>query len=255
MREVERRLIALHGSEAILETDKNLDFGYLNRASMFTGKDNKEGFLNAASSAVKFKPVVVGALVDQRSRSGTRESNNVDNAVSLGHAGDTLLSISPVAASATSTEIGAPLSNESISSARSDSTTPMNFSSTNEEISTTITSPIRIPTEVVRQSSDGSASQKVSSPSSSISAVTHRPQPNSDSDDPVNSAPVDTFSADNGDGIDLAKLFASCGIASLGEKSLGFCAMDVYSHCWLKAAGYRSVELYFVDSIIKCKNN
>jgi hypothetical protein len=250
MREVERRLIALHGSEAILEADKNLDFGYLNKASMFSGKDNKDGFLNAASSAVKFKPVVVGALVDQRSRSGTRESNNVDYATSLGNTGDPLLSISPANTNAAGTESGAPLSNESISSGRSDSTSPMILSSINEEISTVI-SPIRTPTDMVQQSSAGSVSQSVSSPSSLPATLqtSKIAQPNSDIYSSVNTK-ADTFSDDNGDGIDLAKLFPSCGISSLGEKSFDFYAMDVYNHCWLKAAGYRSVEVCLLTRVM-----
>jgi hypothetical protein len=56
----------------------------------------------------------------------------------------------------------------------------------------------------------------------------------------------DTFSVDNGDDVDLSKLFYSCGITSLGEKSFNFCAMDVYKHFWLKAAGYRFVDNFFV---------
>ena len=253
MREVERRLIALHGSEAILEADKNLDFGYLNRTTIFN-KEGKDGLLQAASSAVKFKAVVVGAPAEERSRSGTRESNSVDTAALLENHGDSILPISPTSPSAAGVDIIAPLTFESILSVRSNASSPMIISTTHEEILPTTLStsnPSRVQTENLnsteRPSTEKAMPQRVASPST-LSAK-HASLPPSIISPPIANAvkiAPDTFSVDNGDGVDLSKLFYSCGITSLGEKSFNFCAMDVYKHFWLKAAGYRFVNDFFV---------
>ena len=253
MREVERRLIALHGSEAILEADKNLDFGYLNRTTIFN-KEGKDGLLQAASSAVKFKAVVVGGPAEERSRSGTRESNSVDTAALLENHGDSILPISPTSPSAAGVDIIAPLTFESILSVRSNASSPMIISTTHEEILPTTLStsnPSRVQTEnsnsTERPSTEKAMPQRVASPST-LSAKHASLPPSIISPPIVNAVKIapDTFSVDNGDGVDLSKLFYSCGIASLGEKSFNFCAMDVYKHFWLKAAGYRFVNDFFV---------
>lgn len=260
MREIERTLLALHGDEAILDSDRGLDFGYQGRLPK-----PKESLI--ANTSTKMKT----PAVQNRSRSTTKESGQVENTNDADSSND-FVPILPSPSSkngvADSSAGGRDLSSPAISSPLSIAVAVQEVSSdpTNpnlNEATRTIDTNRRLlkrqnaakilpdfgtdEMESVEEKGTENTQQTVAPipspiipavPNSSASAAivsakpTRRPSSNSE----------DICSADNGDSVDLGKIFVTSGISLLGEHGFNFRAMDIYKSCWLHAKGYRCAK-------------
>ena len=224
MREVERRLFQLHGDDAIFEGDKNLDFGYQNRVTIFNTKDSS----SSVGLMQKQKTLLSGIKVD--SPMAIDDSTLEDNA--LAAASDSYLFSSP-------NESTSPT--DSFISEREiiDVAKPLKSSLLLEERGIGLRNVVDERSgefSPIESSSMASVSESSTESSSKIIAI------------PA-TRPIETpsllASEDNGDGVDLSRIFASNGIARLGERSLDFHASETYKYCWLYAKGYRYSSLLF----------
>lgn len=184
MREVERRLFQLHGDDVVLDGDKNLDFGYQNRGTIFNTQKQKP----LLPSSKIDSPMAVDLTLDDNSITAARDSYQICSPNE---------SISPT---------------ESAVLEQQNSVEEENVEFTPIESSSTI--------------SAGSTSAELASTIIAVHATR-----------PIVAELL--TSEDNGDGVDLSRIFATSGIALLGERNLDFHASETFKYCWLYAKGYR----------------